>query len=71
MGFAPYGHSDRPTLREANGRMLYLANNMQKADAGNWQYGGAPLPRHTRLRPRGAGADRLHTLTRRATRPQT
>ena len=39
LGFPPFQNPVRPTLREANRWNFYLANNMQKNNAGNFQYG--------------------------------
>jgi hypothetical protein len=39
MHFKPFQHADEPTLREANDRVLYLANNLRKTNCGNFIYG--------------------------------
>ena len=39
LGCTPFAVEDQPTLREANSRIFYLANNLGKTDAGNFQYG--------------------------------
>ena len=39
MNFPPFKNPQRPTLREANDRVFYLANNLFKKDCGNFQYG--------------------------------
>jgi hypothetical protein len=39
MHFAPFEKPDEPTLREANNRVLYLANNLRKTHCGNFIYG--------------------------------
>jgi hypothetical protein len=40
FGYPPYRNTSDPTLREANDRMVFLANNWQKESIGNTQYGG-------------------------------
>lgn len=39
MGYPPFKNSVSPTLREANDRVFYLANNLGKTAAGNFKYG--------------------------------
>lgn len=39
LGCTPFAVEDQPTLREANSRIFYLANNLGKTDAGNFAYG--------------------------------
>ena len=39
MNFPPFKNKYRPTLREANDRVFYLASNLGKKQCGNFQYG--------------------------------
>ena len=39
MHYRPFENKERPTLREANDRVMYLATNLQKTDCGNFIYG--------------------------------
>ena len=39
LGCTPFASAEQPTLREANDRIFYLANNLGKTNAGNFQYG--------------------------------
>ena len=39
LGCEPFAREAQPTLREANDRIFYIANNLGKTDAGNFQYG--------------------------------
>ena len=39
LHYPPFKNPNNPTLRESNDRLLYLANNWEKKDCGNFQYG--------------------------------
>jgi hypothetical protein len=39
LNYKPFKNANFPTLREANDRLLYLANNWDKKHCGNFQYG--------------------------------
>ena len=41
MNFPPFKDTTKPTLREANDRVFYLASNWRKTNAGNFEYGKA------------------------------
>ena len=46
LGCKPFASAEQPTLREANERIFYLANNLGKTHAGNFR---APASSHLRL----------------------
>ena len=41
MNYPPFTNTTKPTLREANDRVVYLASNWRKTNAGNFEYGKA------------------------------
>jgi hypothetical protein len=43
LNYPAFKNPNFPTLREANDRMIYAANNWEKKDCGNFQYGALTL----------------------------